>query len=813
MIAIDFYKDKQVGVLGLGRTGCATIDALSAGGAQVIAWDDSKEVRRQQRPHTAPFKLFPPDHEDWCGIDLLVPSPGIDERHDLIRQARLLKTEITGDVELFGRAARALPPMQRPPLIAITGTNGKSTVTKLVAHILQIAGYDVQLGGNIGIPVLALAPLKASRIYVLEVSSYQANHLQKFTPSIAVQLNVSPDHTDRHGSLENYAAAKARLFSQLGKNGVAIISTEDVFGRKLVAQLKAKARRPKIIRLPEDIALTKAVRGQSRQNAAAAWAVARAMNVSESLFKTALDSFTPLAHRREEIAQIGAVRYINDSKATNAEAACEALGAYRDIYWLAGGAAKAEGFEALRRRLRFVRHAYLFGAARDVLGDFLGDRLAWTKYETLREAVHHAGEDAQKEGQKAGRGVVLLSPACASFDAFTDFTARGRAFGTYVREQSSRGVVFMAAGGTGGGLFPAESLAQELRHRGFQCILMTDRRVLPLIDRTLWDRVYHISSAPIAGRAPRARLAAVFWIGLGALQSLWILLWTLLVLRAPVKVVMGFGGYPSLPPLLAAILLRMKILIHEPGAALGRANRLMMKFARGVATSFPLKEKRQKKFTASLQWTGNPVRSDIGRLSGLPYLLPNTKEPFLLMIFAGSQGAKVFDEIVPQALSLVAHTGRKIRIMQQFRPDSRAHRDQVLAIYRKASIDVELAPFFDDLPLRMAQAHLVIARAGASTISELAVLGRPAILVPITGAVAHEQMANARSFAASGAAWVIAEEELTPETLARQIESLIDADHNFAALTGAAKAARAQAKKMRALDAAARLADFVEGCL
>ncbi len=797
MITIDFYRGRPVGVLGLGRTGGSTIEALVAGGADVIAWDDSKKARRADAL-TQSFRLRPPDHDDWCGVDVLVPSPGISERHDLIERARLLKIKITGDVELFGRAMIALKPHLRPKLVAITGTNGKSTVTKLVAHILQMAGLDVEMGGNVGVPVLSLAPFEKNRIYVLEVSSYQAGHLQKFAPSVAVQLNITPDHTERHGSLENYAAAKAKIFSRLSKRGIAIIGINDRFGRKLASSLKSQTN---VVRLPDDIADAPScenkhlVGDHHRQNIMAAWAVARVFNIGADLFQVALESWTGLAHRMEEIARVGAVRFIDDSKATNAAAACQALAACGDVYWLAGGAAKAEGFEALRGALSSVRHAYLFGAARDELGDFLGDQISWTKHQTLREAVHQAGRDAQEHGQ----GVVLLSPACASFDEFTDFAARGDAFGVYVREQSGRGAALMAAGGTGGGLFPAEGLAQELRRRGFQCVLLTDRRALPLVDRALWDGVHRIFSSPIAGRSPLAWLSAVFWMGLGILQSLWILT------SRGSKRVIGFGGYPSLPPLLAAILLRRPILIHEPGASLGRANRWLMRFARAVATSFPLKESFAVKPPPSTL-TGNPVRSDIVHLSGWPYESPRKNEPFRLTIFAGSQGAQVFDEIVPQALALVASTGRSVRITQQFRGEGES-RDKVMALYQRSNIAADLAPFFTDLPRHIVRAHLVIARAGASTMSELAILGRPAIVIPLTGAAAHEQMANARSFEAVGAIWVIAEEDLKPETLARRIEALIDDPE---ALTRAAKAARHHAQMIGSVDASARLADFVE---
>ena len=800
MIAIDFYKDRPVGVLGLGRTGCAVIEALVAGGADVIAWDDAK-ASRQKKNFGKRFKLCAPDHSDWCGIDLLVASPGISERHDLIERLRLLKIPITGDVELFGRALLRLSPRLRPKVIAITGTNGKSTVTKLVAHILCMAGFDVEMGGNIGVPVLALAPFAKERIYILEVSSYQAYHVEKFSPDVAVQLNITPDHTERHGSLENYAAAKARLFSRLGKDGIAIIFVKDEFGRKLAQDLKSRV---KVVRLPDD-----APAKMPDQNIMAAWAVAQTMNVGADLFQAALKSFDPLPHRMEEAAKIGAVRFINDSKATNAAAARRALAGRKNVYWLAGGAAKVEGFKALRGVLSGVRHAYLFGAARDELGDFLGEQVAWTKYKTLREAVHQAGQDAQKAGQKADQKIILLSPACASFDEFTDFAARGAAFGGYVREQSGKGVMFIAAGGSGGGLFPAESLARELRHRGFQCVLMTDRRALPLVDRALWDGVHHIFSAPLAGRAPSAWLGAAFWIGLGVLRSLWIL-----AFKGERKGVIGFGGYASLPPLLAAILLRQPILLHEPGASLGRANRWLMRFARGAASSFPLKDSFDGKvppLTAPpLILTGNPVRPDIIHLTRWPYQLPDKDRPFRLTVFAGSQGAQVFDKIVPQALALVASTGRKLHITQQFREDGQQSRDKIISLYQKAGIKADLAPFFKDLPRHIVQAHLVIARAGASTMSELAVLGRPAIIVPITGAVAHEQLANARSFEVSGAAWVIAEADLTAETLARRIEALMD---DPVALTQAAKAAHHQAEAMGTLDAAAKLADFVETSL
>ena len=793
MIRIDAYKGQSVGVLGLGQTGLATARALLAGGARVLGWDDSAAVREAARLDLLDLALRPPEASDWCGVSALMPSPGISETHDLIQRLDILKIPMLGDVELFGRAVKASG--AAPEIIAITGTNGKSTVTALSAHMLECAGFDVEMGGNIGVPVLALSPPRDDLVYVLEISSYQAARLEDFTPTIAVQLNLTPDHIERHGSLEAYAAAKARIFQRMRKNHLAIINRHDRFGRKLARQVAAKTKiaaldTAKLPRLPKPIP------PHQRQNVAAAWAIAKAMGIAEGVFAFAYASFQSLPHRMEEVAQIGELRFINDSKATNAVAARQALAAYRDIYWLAGGAAKSGGFDDLASELSHIRHAYLFGAAALELSQFLGDKVAWSMHSTLRAAARQACRDAEQ-------GVVLLSPACASFDAYHDFAARGRAFRSYIRDYVSRqrarisGVkIFIAAGGTGGGIFPAESLADILRQRGYHCSLMSDRRAAPYITPARWDRVYWIASAPIAGAVAWHRwLRWLDWLkwpviawrmGRGAAHAFFILLF-----QRSRKIIIGFGGYPIVPPCLAAYALRQPIILHEPGRILGRANRVLLPLARRLATAAPL---------AKGERIGTPARLEVVRWHGMPYRLPRKHMPFRLVVFGGSQGSELFDEIIPQALILLAQAGYRLDITQQ----CRSEQEVIEALYRKTRrLRFKLAPFFPDLPRHLARAHLAITRAGASTISELALLGRPAILIPLIGAPAKEQRANAEQLARDGAAWVMDQNGLTAKKLAQQIKKLIDDPDR---LREAARNAHRQADP----DASAKLADLVE---
>ncbi len=744
MIKIDFHKGELVGVLGLGATGLSVVASCLAGEAEVIGWDDNKQTRKRAAQLYPALTLLPPEADAWRGVQLFVPSPGVSEKHDLIKDLTLLKIKTTGDVELFARAIKG----SGVKTIAITGTNGKSTTTAFIGQVLSDGGYSVAIGGNIGVPVLALEPPCKGLIYVLEISSYQASRLKIFAPTIAAQLNLTPDHTARHGSLEKYAAAKAKLFAGLGKSHLALINTGDKFGKKLYDSVKARKIEINKTRLPKGLHL-----GHHRkENIAAAFEVARYFKISNKQFIDSFNRFKPLAHRQEVIAEIDGVPFINDSKATNADAASLALSQYQDIHWLAGGAAKAEGFGALEKTLGHIHHAYLFGSAAPELSAFLRGRVSQTSYPTLEDAVRAVLE-------KAKRGVVLLSPACASFDSYRDFAERGRAFGSYVRRHSSPKVI-IAAGGTGGGIFPAEGLAQSLRHKGKEAHLFYDKRAKTYKDSGVWDGLRQISSAAMAGRSALGLLAASFFMAWGVVQSLY----GLTRIRGQ-KVIVGFGGYPSVPVVLAGFLLRLPIVLHEPGGVLGRANKFLKPFARRLSLSQRLRGGVDKSILI-----GNPVRPRLLEAGVRAYVAPKKGEAFRIFIFAGSQGSEWFDKNLPLALRLLARK-HKISVVQQ----CRSREQEIKQMYDEAGTAHRLASFFDNIEKHITESHLVIARGGASTISELKLFGRPAIVIPISDAGAFaEQTANAKHFVETGAGWLMHEREFLPEKLARRLAELIE---------------------------------------
>jgi UDP-N-acetylglucosamine--N-acetylmuramyl-(pentapeptide) pyrophosphoryl-undecaprenol N-acetylglucosamine transferase len=353
----------------------------------------------------------------------------------------------------------------------------------------------------------------------------------------------------------------------------------------------------------------------------------------------------------------------------------------------------------------------------------------------------------------------------------------------------------LAAGGTGGHLFPALALAQELSRRGVTVDLMTDVRG----DRFGADfparRIYAVPSATLKQRSLVSAARTATTLGRGILAAYRILG------RARPGAVVGFGGYPSFPPLIAARLRGIPTALHEQNAVLGRANRLLAKRVSLLATSFDKVRFLDDKLAASSRLTGNPVRDAVIKCAGQPYVLPDSSGRMVLVVFGGSQGARFLSETVPAAVSLLPSDLRgRLAIVQQCRPEDLA---RVEATYAHAGVKAELSPFFNDLPERMAAAHLVIARAGASSVAELTVLGRPSLLVPLPHALDNDQLENARRLSAAGGAWCIEQRELTPQRLAAEIEALMrDPDR----LAVAADAARRQGRP----DAVARLADVVE---
>ncbi len=453
MTPVETMRGEKVAVFGLGGSGLSVLRALTEGGAEVSAWDDGEAARA--RASAAGFALIDLAAADWRRFKCLVLSPGVPlthpEPHWAVRKALTAAAPVIGDIELFARERAARAP--GAPFVAITGTNGKSTTTALIAHVLRQAGREVALGGNIGVPVLDLPPPAAGRVHVIECSSYQIDLAPSLEPSVGLLINITPDHLDRHGDLAHYAAIKARLVE---KAGVAIVGVDDAPSRAIAARLEAEAGRRVVTvsgsqspladvivadrrviarSAPHegvDLRDARALRGaHNGQNAAFAYAAAVALGVEPAVVGQAFASFPGLAHRMQEIGRKGRVVFVNDSKATNADAAEKALLSFHDIHWILGGRPKAGGIEPLRPLFSRVVKAYLIGEAAPEFARSLKDAVVFETCGTLDKAVAAAARDASQSS--AAEPVVLLSPASASFDQFANFEARGEAFRAEVR--------------------------------------------------------------------------------------------------------------------------------------------------------------------------------------------------------------------------------------------------------------------------------------------------------------------------------------------------------------------------------------------
>ena len=455
MIPVTTCADRKVAVFGLGGSGLATASALFAGGADVIGWDDD-EARVEQAAR-AGIPTGDLREVDWSKIAALVLAPGVPLTHPAphwtVGLARANGVEVIGDIELFCRERRRVAPDS--VFVAITGTNGKSTTTALVAHLLASAGYDAELGGNIGTAILSLKPPQVGRAHVIECSSYQIDLAPSLDPSIGILLNVSEDHLDRHGTLANYAGVKERLVARAQRT--AIIGVDDRWCQAAADRIaragknvvRVSVRRPladgiyvegeQIMRASggagKPIALLGGIgslRGvHNAQNAACAAGAALAVGLEPKAIQQGLWSFPGLAHRMEEIGRKGDVLFVNDSKATNADAAARALACFENIFWIAGGKPKTGGIVPLAEFFPRIRKAYLIGEAAAEFAATLDGKVEHAIVETLDRAVAAAADDAEKSGLKAP--VVLLSPACASFDQYRNFEVRGDRFRELVR--------------------------------------------------------------------------------------------------------------------------------------------------------------------------------------------------------------------------------------------------------------------------------------------------------------------------------------------------------------------------------------------
>lgn len=450
MIDLASLRGSSFVVLGLARSGLATVRALAAAGVDYVAWDDNAGHR--DAAVAEGVKIADPASLDWRSRTALIISPGIPSTfpkpHPVAAAARAAGRKILCDIELLACA------QPKARFVGITGTNGKSTTTALIGHILQKAGLRCEVGGNIGRGALDLAPLGEGGIYVLELSSYQLELLDTFRADIAVWLNITPDHIDRHGDMAGYVAAKENIFARQRPGDCAVIGIDDEPSRAVFEKL---SRHPGIVVVP--VAYERPVAGgvsfragrlidadgflvdfadvptlpgaHNAQNAACAWAACRTLDVARERIIDGLRSYPGLPHRQERVASVGKVIYVNDSKATNADATACALSSYDDIYWILGGQAKEGGVAPLAAYFDRIRHAFLIGEATDLFASQLEGRIPYSRCGDLTSALDAAYRRASSDA--LGDAVVLLSPACASWDQWASYEARGDAFRAMAR--------------------------------------------------------------------------------------------------------------------------------------------------------------------------------------------------------------------------------------------------------------------------------------------------------------------------------------------------------------------------------------------
>lgn len=443
MIALSPLAGRSVGVFGLGKAGAASVTALAAGGADVYAWDD--------RPVSgSDARYIPVQQWPWEKLVAVVLAPGVPLTHPVphpvVTLAERHKVPVVGDVELLYRA------QPDAHYVAITGTNGKSTTTTLIGHIFHSAGRTAEVGGNLGTAALSLEPMGKGEDYILELSSYQLDLLHTARFNVAVLLNITPDHLDRHGDMQGYITAKKHIFERQQMEDAAVIVVDDEYTKAIAGELKVVGMQRVVPvstqhavdggvfvkdgvlvdRLDDmgrefDLRDIESLPGAHNwQNAACAYAAARLSGIEPEVIYAALKSFAGLRHRLQAVATINDVKFINDSKATNADAVQHALKPYNNIYWIAGGKAKSGGIEALAPLFPHVKRAYLIGDAQDMFAKTLEGTLDYVCCGTLEQATEQAARDAFSEAMEGA--VVLLSPACASFDQFKSFEHRGDVF-------------------------------------------------------------------------------------------------------------------------------------------------------------------------------------------------------------------------------------------------------------------------------------------------------------------------------------------------------------------------------------------------
>ncbi|MBW3167649.1 UDP-N-acetylmuramoyl-L-alanine--D-glutamate ligase [Qipengyuania flava] len=423
MITSPAWKDRKYAVLGLARSGRATVEALLASGADVLVWDDRAEARE---PFAGRCAIGNPLEADLAGYAGVVVSPGVPlNTHPIKPHADSFGVPVIGDVELFAQARADLPPHK---VVGITGTNGKSTTTALVHHILKTAGVPTTMGGNIGLPILEQEPLPEGGVYVLELSSYQIDLTYSLDCDVAVLLNITPDHLDRYdGDFAKYAASKSRLLAmqKRGQNSIARFTDArslGTFAEGTMASILEDVLANRGVD-PNEQANWPSLQGpHNLENAAAAIEACDILGLSGAQIRAGLESYRGLPHRMEPVAEVAGVAYVNDSKGTNTAASAPALAAFDNIHWILGGLAKEPGLGECEAELPHVKAVYTIGKAGPDFAALLDGRVPVERCETLDRAVSAAAAKAQ-----AG-DTVLLSPACASFDQYADFEKRGDHF-------------------------------------------------------------------------------------------------------------------------------------------------------------------------------------------------------------------------------------------------------------------------------------------------------------------------------------------------------------------------------------------------
>lgn len=422
MITTPAFKGRKFAILGLARSGLAAAQSLVAGGAEILAWDNDEGARAKVADIAT---IADPLLTDLAGYDGIVVSPGVPiNRHPIAEKAKAEGLPLIGDIELFAMARPSLPTHR---VVGITGTNGKSTTTALVHHILKSAALPVRMGGNIGLPILLQAPLPPGGVYILELSSYQIDITHSLACDAAALINLSPDHLDRYDGYEGYMASKARLFDMQTTGQHSVFGKGDADTLRIYHEVSAR-RGADLVHLADPATVSgqadwPSLQGpHNLQNIAVAIALVESLGITEAQWRPALRSFKGLAHRMEVVAERNGVLFVNDSKATNAASTAPALAAYPRVHWIVGGLPKTDNLDECVPNFGRVVKAYTIGEAGPLFYDLLSPYMPVERSEMMGAAVHSAAAQAQPGD------VIMLSPACASFDQFKDFEARGDAF-------------------------------------------------------------------------------------------------------------------------------------------------------------------------------------------------------------------------------------------------------------------------------------------------------------------------------------------------------------------------------------------------